>query len=69
MQSIGPLKVSTEKEVVITDADREMARAVGLTAEQMLGLEEIPALDVIPIRKFVKGKPLVTINEEKLLPT
>ena len=35
----------------------------------MLGLQEIPGLDVIPIRKFVKGEPLVTIDEEKLLPT
>ena len=35
----------------------------------MLGLEEIPGLDVIPIRNFVKGEPLVTIDEEKLLPT
>ena len=69
MQSIAPLKVSTEQEVVITDADREAARAAGITVEQMLGLEEIPALDVIPIRKFVKGEPLVSKDEEKLLST
>ena len=55
--------------MVITDAHREAARAAGITVEQMLGLQEIPGLDVIPIRKFVKGKPLVTIYEEKLLPT
>ena len=55
--------------MVITNADREAARAVGITVEQMLGLEEVPALDVIPIRKFVQGEPLVTIDEEKLLPT
>ena len=69
MQSIAPLKVSTKQEVVITDADREAARAMGIIVEQMLGLQEIPVLDVIRIRKFVKGEPLVTIDEEKLLPT
>ena len=70
VQSITPLKVSTEQEVVIADASREAAaRALGTTVEQMIGLVEIPTLDVIPIRKFVKGEPLVTIDEEKLLPT
>ena len=71
MQSIAPLKVSTEQEVVITDTEREAARAAGLTVEQMLGLEEIPALDMnqLAIRKFVKGEPLVSIDGEKLLPT
>ena len=54
MQSIAPLKVSTEQEVVITDAEGETARAAGLTVEQMLGLEEIPALDVIPKRNLSK---------------
>ena len=59
MQSIAPLKVSTEQEVIITDLEREAARAAGLTVEQYLGLEDIAASDVIPARKFVKGEPLV----------
>ena len=42
LQSIASLKVSTEQEVIITDADRKAARAAGLTFEQMLGLEESP---------------------------
>ena len=68
MQSILLLEVSTEQEV--TDTHREMARAAGVTVEQILGLEEVPAFDVNQLAwKFVKGEPLVSIDEEKLLPT
>ena len=70
MQSIAPLKVSTEQQdVIITDLAREAARAAGISVEQYLGYEEIAAPDIIPPRTFVKGEPLVNIDEEKLLPT
>ena len=33
-------------------------------------MEDVPSFDVIQLaRKFVKGEPLVSIDEEKLLPT
>ena len=41
MQSIPPLKVSTDR-VVITKAHREKAREGGITIEQLLGTEEVP---------------------------
>ena len=69
MQSIAPLKVSTEQKVIITDLEREAARTAGITVEQYLGLEDIAPSDVVPARTFVKGEPLVNIDEEKLLPT
>jgi len=70
VQSIAPLKVSTEQqEVIITDLAREAARAAGLTVEQYLGFEQIVAGDIIPPRTYVKGEPLVNIEEEKLLST
>ena len=70
VQSIALLKVSTEQqEVIITDLAREAARAAGLTVEQYLGFEQIVAGDIIPPRTYVKGEPLVNIEEEKLLST
>ena len=69
MQSIPPLKVmSTDK--AVTDADREMAREMGITVEQLLGIEEVPTMDLKELAwKYVPGKPLVRPDEEELLPT
>ena len=68
MQSIPPLKVSTEK--AVTDANREMAREMGITVEQLLGMEEVPTFNENELaRKYVPGEPLVSKDEEKLLST
>ena len=68
VQSIPPLKASTEK--AVTDANREMAREMGITVEQLLGMEEVPAFNVNELaRKYVPGEPLVSKDEEKLLST
>ena len=68
MQSIPPLKVSTDK--AVTDADREMAREMDITVEQLLGIEEVPTMDPKELAwKYVPGNPLVRPDEEKLLST
>ena len=64
-----PLKVSTDK-VVITDADREKARQIDITVEQLLEIEEFPPEDPKELAwKYVPGNPLVSPEEEKLLST
>jgi len=69
VQSIPPLKVSTDKAVI--DADTEMAaREMGITVEQLLGIEEVPTMDPKElVWKYVPGNPLVRPDEEELLPT
>ena len=70
MQSITPLKVSTEKAIDYSDANREMAREMGITVEQLLGMEEVPTFNENELaRKYVPGEPLVSKDEEKLLST
>src|SRR6266566_70399 len=68
VQSITPLKV-TDK-VVITDADRENARQLGITVEQLLEIEEFPPTDPKELEwAYVPGNPLVSPEDEKLLST
>ena len=68
VQSIPPLKVSTDK--AVTDADREMAREMGITVEQLLGIEEVPTMDPKELAwKYVPGNPLVRPEEVPLVPT
>lgn len=69
VQSIPPLKVSTDK--AVTDADTEMAaREMGITVEQLLGIEELPTMDPKELAwKYVRGNPLVRPDEVDLLPT
>ena len=68
VQSIPPLKVSTDK--VVTNADREMAREMGVIVEQLLGIEEFPTMDPKELAwKYVLGNPLVRPDEVELLPT
>ena len=70
VQSIALLKVSTEQEVVRTDAAREAARAAGITVEQLLGMEEVPTFNENELaKKYVPGEPLVSKDEEKLVST
>ena len=69
VQSISPLKVSGNN-VVITDADRETTRMLGITVEQFLEIEEFPPLDPKEIeQQYVPGQPLVSPDDEKLLTT
>ena len=69
VQSISPLKVSANN-VVITDADKENARMLGITVEQFLEIEEFPPLDQKEMeRQYVPGEPLVLPDDEKLLTT
>ena len=68
MQSTPPLKVSIDK--AVTDADREMARKIGITVEQLLEIEEFPPEDQNELAwAYVPGNPLVSPEEEKLLST
>ena len=65
MQLIPPLKVITDN---VTDADREMAREMGITVEQFLGIEEVPTMDPKELAwKYVPGNPLVRPEEVPLL--
>jgi hypothetical protein len=60
--------VSTDK--AVTDANREMAREMGITVEQLLGIEEVPTMDPKDLAwKYVPGNLLVRPDEEKLLST
>jgi hypothetical protein len=68
VQSIPPLKVSTADKPVITDAAREMAREVGVTIEQLLGIEDLPMIEEKELAwKYVPGNPLVKPEEVLLL--
>jgi hypothetical protein len=71
VQSIPPLKVSTTDKPVITDAARQMAREAGVTAEQLLGIEDLPTnIDEKELAwKYVPGNPLVRPEEVELLST
>ena len=61
--------MSTDK-VVITDADRENARQLGITVEQLLEIEEFPPTDPKELEwAYVPGNPLVSPEDEKLLST
>jgi hypothetical protein len=54
----------------VTDADREMSREMGITVEQLLGIEEVPTMDPKELAwKYVPGNPLVRPDEEELLST
>ena len=69
MQSIARLKVNTEQyQVIITDEQRAFARDAGLIIEQFLNLHDLSGVPA-PKREYVKGKPMVTEKEEKLLST
>ena len=47
-----------------------MAREMGVTVEQLLGIEEFPTMDPKELAwKYVPGNPLVRPDEEELLPT
>jgi hypothetical protein len=64
VQSTPPLKVSTIDKPVIADTARQMAREVGVTVEQLLGIEVLPNIDEKELAwKYVPGNPLVRPEE------
>ena len=47
-----------------------MAREMGITVEQLVGIEEVHTMDPKELAwKYVPGNPLVRPDEEELLPT
>ena len=68
MQSIASLKVNTKQQEEITNEQRAFAREAGLTIEQFLNLDDLSG-EPSPKRKYAKGEPMVTEEEEKLLST
>jgi len=74
VQSIAPLKVSTEQqEMIPTDQQREAARTAGISVEQYIAIQAgdaaLPTEPDIEARIYAKGEPLVNEEEEKLLQT
>jgi hypothetical protein len=71
-QSISPLKASNDKftDVAGDQIDLEEFGRAGFTVGQILGTEEIPGFVAAELaRKYVTGKPLVTPEQYRELPT